>query len=232
MRSIARTPTRVKALYLCRDNIARFLEDHAETESPDGRPYPAFSHAAGVAEQRTSTQQTPCCPRPLVLVPELGSGRPVRAHGKRPRVRLTFPPHPAPARVCCVSGPRRTPLHDGAARGVHGGERTAGHHGPRLQQQQHATALRGARGESAVQVTAAADGRQHDLPRAAVRLPPPRHPGDGSPSSAAAASDGGGGNTAGRWRRGGRRQDRECAMLLSKTPRVCFSVGCCFADFP
>jgi hypothetical protein len=31
MRSIARTPTRVKALYLCRDNIARFLEDH-ETE--------------------------------------------------------------------------------------------------------------------------------------------------------------------------------------------------------
>jgi hypothetical protein len=32
MRSIARTPTRVKALYLCRDNIARFLKVHAETE--------------------------------------------------------------------------------------------------------------------------------------------------------------------------------------------------------
>ena len=31
-RSIARTPTRVKALYLCRDNIARFLKVHAETE--------------------------------------------------------------------------------------------------------------------------------------------------------------------------------------------------------
>ncbi len=28
-RSIAHTPTRVKALYLRRDNIARFLEDHA-----------------------------------------------------------------------------------------------------------------------------------------------------------------------------------------------------------
>ncbi len=32
MRSIARTPTRVKALYLCRDNIARFPKVHAETE--------------------------------------------------------------------------------------------------------------------------------------------------------------------------------------------------------
>jgi hypothetical protein len=32
MRSIARTPTRVKALDLCRDNIARFLKVHAETE--------------------------------------------------------------------------------------------------------------------------------------------------------------------------------------------------------
>ncbi len=32
MRSIARTPTRVKALYLCRDHIARFLKVHAETE--------------------------------------------------------------------------------------------------------------------------------------------------------------------------------------------------------
>ncbi len=32
MRSIARTPTRVKALYLSRDNIARILEDHAETK--------------------------------------------------------------------------------------------------------------------------------------------------------------------------------------------------------
>jgi hypothetical protein len=32
MQSIARTRTRVKALYLCRDNSARFLEDHAETE--------------------------------------------------------------------------------------------------------------------------------------------------------------------------------------------------------
>jgi hypothetical protein len=32
MRSIARTPTHVKALDLCRDNIARFLKVHAETE--------------------------------------------------------------------------------------------------------------------------------------------------------------------------------------------------------
>ncbi len=41
----ARTPTRVKALYLCRDNIARFLEDHAETARPP---------SCGSSGQRTS----------------------------------------------------------------------------------------------------------------------------------------------------------------------------------
>ena len=36
MRAIARTSTCVKALYLCRDNIARFFDAHAESDGPMG----------------------------------------------------------------------------------------------------------------------------------------------------------------------------------------------------
>ena len=49
MRSIARTPTRVKALYLCRDNIARFLKVHAETEGD----------MATIMRQRWASDQLP-----------------------------------------------------------------------------------------------------------------------------------------------------------------------------
>jgi hypothetical protein len=39
---------------------------------------------------------TPCWCSCLACT-ELGSGRPVRAHGERPRARRTVPPHPAPS---------------------------------------------------------------------------------------------------------------------------------------
>jgi hypothetical protein len=52
MRSIARTPTRVKALDLCRDNIARFLEDHAETEGD------IIRRQQWASDQLPSTRQT------------------------------------------------------------------------------------------------------------------------------------------------------------------------------
>jgi hypothetical protein len=80
-----------------RDNHPHRSQDTSDQQGPDGRPHPAFPHAAGDAEQRTSTQQTPRCSRPLVLVlvPELGSGRLVCAHGERPRARRAVPPHPA-----------------------------------------------------------------------------------------------------------------------------------------
>jgi hypothetical protein len=64
------------------------------------RPHPALAHAAGDAEQQqASTRHVRRCPRPFVVVPELGSGRrPFGAHGVcRTGSGCPLPTHPARA---------------------------------------------------------------------------------------------------------------------------------------
>jgi hypothetical protein len=65
---------------------------------PHARPHSApLANVAGDAGQRTSTQQTSRCPRPLLIVREFGCSRPGIAHHRSAGTRREVPPDPATA---------------------------------------------------------------------------------------------------------------------------------------